>query len=515
MIIILFVSNINVQAQQISQVNQFVLTSLQEASLDQLNRNKNIREVKKIFSTPDIYKVVTNLTLNEVRSLAPRTHVRSAVTLEDRLTVPDDPLFFDQWHLDKIKASLAWDISTGGSNQTGSQPIVAIFDRGVDQRHFDLEENFAFNPGEIPNDGIDNDQNGYIDDYFGLNLSTQNDQHAVKLHGTAVMGSAFARGDNDEGISGISWQQPVFFLSKSNGPLQDIHYIEAFEYIKNLRKKYNESNGAEGLNIVASSASSGIFNQKAEDFPEWCAVYNALGEVGILSLVATDNQYANVDETGDMPTVCTSDYIIAVTSSDREDKVQHAAYGPQSVDLAAPGRSVLTTTLENKYNSTLSGTSLATPIVAGAVSLVYSAASQDLANKIAVSPNEGALIIKSIILGQVDPIADLSNKTTSGGRLNLFNSVNASANWVTETERQFEFLNINPSGQITYRMDQDVDSEVAVFNIIGQKVYQNTVSHCLIGLCTSQLPVNRWASGTYVVQISARGETIEQSVIIP
>ena len=159
-------------------------------------------------------------------------------------------------------------------------------------------------------------------------------------------------------------------------------------------------------------------------------MYNSLGEAGILSVAATMNINANVDEFGDVPTGCNSDYIISVTNTDRNDtKFVSAAYGQISIDLGAPGTSVCSTRPGNLTSCSLTGTSYSAPIVSGAIGMMYSSASNVLQEEYINNPASASVIIKNIILNTVDFVTSLDTITVSGGRLNLFNAVYAASQY--------------------------------------------------------------------------------------
>jgi subtilisin family serine protease len=147
-----------------------------------------------------------------------------------------------------------------------------------------------------------------------------------------------------------------------------------------------------------------------------------MGEYGILSAAATMNNDSNVDNTGDVPTGCASDYMIAVTNTTRNDvKNSVAAFGATMIDLGAPGTSILST-YTGGGTSNLSGTSMASPQVAGAVGFMHAAMSSGFANYFKNNRADAGVILKQIILEGTDPLASLDGITVSGGRLNIYNS---------------------------------------------------------------------------------------------
>ncbi|MDA0940635.1 MAG: MopE-related protein, partial [Bacteroidetes bacterium] len=158
------------------------------------------------------------------------------------------------------------------------------------------------------------------------------------------------------------------------------------------------------------------------NYPVWCAYYDDLGAVGILNCGATANNNVNIDVVGDMPTGCGSDYMVAVTATNSSDVRTFSGYGATTIDLGAPGEAVFLPSGSTGYAST-SGTSFASPCVAGGIALVYSAPCADLASSALTSPQATANAVRSYILDGVDPVANLVGETVTGGRLNVRNAL--------------------------------------------------------------------------------------------
>lgn len=218
--------------------------------------------------------------------------------------------------------------------------------------------------------------------------------------------------------------------------------IGAYNYVLAMRRAYNESDGKRGAFIVVAHASWGIDSLKATDAPLWCNIYDALGEAGVLSVASTTNNDTNVDTGGDMPTACPSNYLITVTNTNNFDqKVQDAGYGKQSIDLAAPGFNSLTTSNTGRYDF-FGGTSAAAPYVSGAVALLYSIPSSSFIDSVKMVPGHTALRLKQFILTGVDHLSNLENLTVSGGRLNLYRSIQQFNNYYRLSENK---LLVRPS----------------------------------------------------------------------
>jgi serine protease len=300
----------------------------------------------------------------------------------DRETIPSDTLFDNQWHHKNtgqtggiadadLDSPEAWDITTGGLTTHGDSIVVCIIENGgVDINHIDLKNNIWKNYAEIPNDGIDNDNNGYVDDFDGWNVINLDDLISAGSHGTRVAGMIGATGDNITGVSGVNWDVKMMIVQGQQAS-NEATVIAAYTYPMKMRKRYNESYGEEGAFVVATNSSWGIDGADAADSPLWCAMYDSLGHYGILNIAATTNNNNNVDVVGDMPTTCTSEFLIGVTMTNSQDLRANSGYGTTHVDLGAPGQNVQTTMPGGYVVS--SGTSFATPGVAGCVALAYSA----------------------------------------------------------------------------------------------------------------------------------------------
>lgn len=357
--------------------------------------------------------------------IAQRNHV---VTRRD--IIPNDPSFGNQWALQNtgqsgglpdadIDAPEAWDFATGGVTALGDSIVVAVIDGGVDLNHEDL---LLFkNRHEIPNNGIDDDQNGYVDDYHGWNAYNSNGNIPVDGHGTHVAGIVAARGNNGIGVSGVNWNARVMPIAGASGLESTV--VEAYGYALEMRMRYNESRGDSGAFVVATNSSFGVDFGQPVNFPIWCAMYNAMGEAGILSCGATANLNINVDLVGDIPTACPSPWLVSVTNTTRNDtRNGGAAYGATTIDLGSPGTDVLSTLPGNGYGA-LTGTSMATPGVAGVIALMYAAAPVGLVQMYRSDPAGVSQMFKDWLLQGTDSIPALAGITVTGGRVNAFNSL--------------------------------------------------------------------------------------------
>lgn len=347
--------------------------------------------------------------------------------------VPNDALFEDQWQYVNdgsnggvvdadIDADEAWEITTGGLTPMGDEIVAAVLDDGIDMNHPDFGDNRWTNVQEIPDNGIDDDGNGYIDDFEGWSTVTNNDNIAGGGHGTPVAGIIGAQGNNEIGVTGVNWDVKVMVI-KNNFNTNEAAVISAYSYALTMRQLYNETNGQEGAFVVSTNASWGVNFGDPNDAPLWCEFYNVMGEHGILSCGATINGNENVDIVGDLPTACPGDFLITVTNCDNTDtKVTGAGYGAESIDLGAHGANAFTTALGQTYGG-FGGTSGATPHVTGAIALLYSAPCPSFIALAKSDPAAAALLARQYILEGVDPNESLEGITVTGGRLNLKNSL--------------------------------------------------------------------------------------------
>lgn len=400
---------------------------------------------------------------------------------EERATFPNDPEWSRQTGFVLIGMPDAWDISTGGTTLRGDTIVVAVLEKGALRSHPDVAPNFWFNWKETPNNGKDDDGNGYVDDFRGWNPRKNNDDPGTPgFHGTAVNGIIGAKGNNSLGVSGINWNVRLMNLA-------DITYedeiVGGYYYAATMRRLYNETQGTKGAFVVATNASFGIDRAWPKDFPLWCPVYDSLGKLGILSIGATSNQNVNVDVAGDMPSTCPSEFLIVVNNVDVAGrKINETGYGRTYVDLGAPGDGTYTTRSNNNDPTygIFNGTSAATPHVTGAVALLYSLPCSTFVGDALSNPAVCARRVRDVLLESITPEPTLANITTTGGRLNVASAV----------RRVQELCNGNPLGpleilwlqpnpasdEIQVRLQAPSYSpyQVRIFNMLGQQVYEGT-----------------------------------------
>lgn len=515
----LLLITLSLTAQELNYERGEILIQLKDgATPQQVDReleNIELTAIKTISSRLNLHKVsfdpfVTNETqalrmfkLNNNVHLAQLNHKVSL-----RSTTPDDPLFSNQWQYFQsndrdIDADEAWDITTGGTTVNGDEIVVGVVDGGFHINHPDLNENLYINEAEIPNNDIDDDNNGYIDDVNGWNAYNSTGNITPDNHGTAVYGIVGAKGNNGIGVTGVNWDVKVMPISGSSG--NESVVLEAYSYILESRILYNETNGEEGAFVVVTNASFGIDFGQPEDSPLWCAMYDTLGENGILSCGATINGNQNVDIVGDVPTACPSEYMIAVTNTNINDvKVNNAGFGLETIDLGAPGAGTFTTSGGNSYGG-FGGTSGATPHVAGTIALLYSAPCQDIADLAINNPQAAAIYVRDLVLDKVDANPSLEGITVTGGRLNVYNSMQS----LMGRCENVVFLNVdsfetgiaifpNPANDFISIVSENNApiSSLKVYGINGSTLLQEA------NPTTSQLDISFLSKGMYILEVT-------------
>lgn len=339
--------------------------------------------------------------------------------------VPNDTFYPSQWHLPQISAESAWDITTGSSTV-----VVAVIDAGIDLDHPDLAENIWINNGEIPNNGIDDDQNGFIDDINGWDFVDDNNSPVPEIiegadldaisHGTTIAGVIGAVGNNGKGLTGVSWDVRIMSIRT----LDEFGTGSSFDTVHSIN--YAVANGADVINL---SFAGDVFDENL-----LAAVKNAF-ENGVVVVAALGNEGRDVDKTPSYPacfdSVEENDWVIGVTALDQNDqKTDFSNFGSTCADIAAPGAGIPgllyyneTEGFSDPYNGLWSGTSLSAPIVSGAVALL-------LSEYPGLLPDQ----VRSILMLSVDPLSTSGNLVgkLGAGRLNITKALEIGINFVQE-----------------------------------------------------------------------------------
>lgn len=423
---------------------------------------------------------------------------------------PNDPEWWRQSALTLIGAPEAWDAATGGLTPMGDTIVVAVLENGAAGRdHPDLQPNMFFNWHDKAGDGIDNDGNGYVDDFLGWNVRNESDDLGpLGQHATSVNGIIGAAGNNNLGVSGVNWS--VKLLTLSNVEYED-EIIAAYRYVAAMRRLYATSNRTKGAFVVATNASFGISNANPANFPVWCSLYDSLGVLGIVSVAATANAPVDVDVKGDMPTGCPSDYLITVTNVNNVDAlVNNAGYGKTTIDLGAPGDNTYTVRLPPQNYGSFGGTSAACPHVAGAVGLLYSMGCTALTADAHTQPEQCARRIRTVILENTEPNASLQGKTVTNGRLSLARATNAVRELCDGSVGPLDITLVRPNPvrdelQVFYETPAFNAYNLRVFNMLGQLMLERTVQPEQFAEKLVKIPTTDLPAGVYSV-VFGRGE---------
>ncbi len=352
-------------------------------------------------------------------------------TLADEI-VPDDPKYSEQWSLPLMNLPQAWAIEKGKRDV-----VIAIIDSGIDYRHDDLASKIWVNPGEIPDNGLDDDGNGYIDDMHGWdftdapNLQAEgdfiegdNEPIDESGHGTHVAGIAGAMPNNGIGIAGVAWNCPLMAvragLSLGGGSrMQDDDSAAAIVYAAD--------NGASIINMSWGSSQHSFVIQDAIDYAY------ARGAV-LIGAAGNSNEAESIFPAGYRK-------VISVASTTQHKQRYYKSNFGASVDIGAPGNAILSTQINNGYRI-LTGTSMAAPHVAGIAALMRSK-----------RPNLTHEEVRQILINTTDVVlekdSDEPDPTLAGaGTLNAERALLASG--ALQARIQFPQTNSGGSTSITF-----------------------------------------------------------------
>lgn len=352
----------------------------------------------ELDKSEDVTKVIEQLRANDAVEYAEYNWIVSINA------TPNDPRFDELYGLHNtgqtggtddadIDATEAWDLTIGDRDI-----VVGVVDTGVDYNHEDLAANMWTNPGEIAGNGIDDDDNGVIDDVHGYNAITDSgDPMDDNDHGSHCSGTIGGVGNNGIGVAGVNHEVSIMglkFLS-AGGSGSTAGAIAAIDYAVNMKVNHGVN-----LRVLSNSWGGGGFSQALADSIE------AANAADILFIAAAGNSSNNNDSNPHYPSSYENTNVVAVAATDHNDNMaSFSSFGATSVDLAAPGVNVVST-IPGGYAS-FSGTSMATPHVAGVAALV-------LSNNQTLTVAE----LKAAIMDSVDPKDNLAGLMVTGGRLN-------------------------------------------------------------------------------------------------
>lgn len=333
--------------------------------------------------------------------------------------LPDDAAFVDGrlWGLQNegqdggtagvdVNAAPAWEITTGAS-----EVVVGVVDSGIRYTHDDISANMWTNPGEIPDNGIDDDGNGIVDDVFGMNaINNSGDPDDDDDHGSHVAGTISATGFAGGPHVGVAYNARVMGLKFLN----DIGIGFTSDAIRAIDYGVDE-----GARILNNSWGGGGFSNALLDSIE------EANEAGVLFVAAAGNDAADNDSTDSYPANYDVENVISVAAVDRRgDLASFSNFGAETVDIGAPGVSIFSLTAQSDTSyANFNGTSMASPHVAGVAALL-----------VADDPAVGIPELRKRLLSTANPLASLDGKTVTGGMVDAEAALLAGPDGVLELE---------------------------------------------------------------------------------
>jgi hypothetical protein len=300
-----------------------------------------------------------------------------------------------------IDATEAWAVQTG-KGQSANGPLIAIIDTGINFNHEALKGNIWINPGEIPGNGKDDDGNGVVDDVHGFNAASKSGNPLDDNdHGSHCAGTVAANGENSRGLFGVMHSANLmgvkFLTASGSGTLADA--VDSLFYASRM-----------GARITSNSWGGGGYNP---------ALFDALKSSPAMHIIAAGNESNNNDARPAYPASYDLPNVISVAASDHNDQLAgFSNWGAQTVDLAAPGVGILSSTAGgSSAYKVFDGTSMATPHVSGAAGLIVSQY-PDITNE----------ELKARLFHSVDRREQFAGKLLTGGRLNVHSALEDDTN---------------------------------------------------------------------------------------
>jgi hypothetical protein len=478
-----------------------------------------ILKVDKLVPKLNIYLIELNKTISQADFLSSNQSVISFSydkPLKQRSLNPNDSLFSRQDFLKKefiymnqtaygINAIEAWNYNIVPVNFRGDSMVCALIDFYFDSSLLDVR--YITNKNEIPFNNLDDDNNGYVDDYQGYNATLNSgkiNSIPYETHGNATASVLGAIANNvtfGVGVAPNASILPVVI----NGHVSDL--LKGYQYVYDMRRIYDSTNGAQGLYIVTLNVSLGT-SGKEQDQPIWCAMHDLLGEIGIITVASAENNYFDIDKMGSLPESCSSPYLITVggaTPFRNFDRT--SAYGKETVDVLTYGSRVQAS--DGRFFYTHSGNSFGAPQVAGLISLMYSNLTRLPIES--MKSRDLALKLKDIILqnGYFKPSLLDTCKT---GRIIEFNSIlkatkeftDSYAHLITpEIEKQSLEIDFDES-QIRF-MGIKSTVEVRIFDLMGRNIYQDKIS-----IAKPFIDIQR--RGTLLIEVDMGNESFRKKI---
>ena len=393
---------------------------------------------------------------------------------------PSDPLYTNQWYLDKIKAELSWDFTHGDSTF-----VVGVVDSGVDYTHEDLQENLAYNYDD-PINGVDDDTDGYIDNYYGWDFGSNDhdpmvDGFSFAAHGSTICGIIAASTDNEIGTSSSAFNCRYLPVKITNSSGQIIDTNAGIAYAAQM-----------GVKVINCSFGSFEFSQAEADI-----ITYVTDSMDVLVIASAGNEGMNTEV---YPAALAN--VIGVCAVDENDqKITISNYGA-SFEISAPGESIYGPFVQNQY-SFKSGTSVAAAVVSSAAILLRSYFS-----------SENAVEIRNRILYSADPINNLNinyQNLLGSGRLNLlaafkYNSAKAPLMKFVPNPSNGEFV-------INFNLVESGNYQISVFDVLG-KLYHREEFFAQNKIQQISFDFESIKQGYYTVQLTGSEVNTSSGIII-
>lgn len=414
-------------AQAINYSHDLVMVKMKPGKV--LVASQNIKSVRHLFAdvyvaqTNNLYRLEDELKANSNVALVERDYHAPKRELAKVVAAPksfdlenatfNDPYVSKIWSFNNasmygVSVFSAYTNATSSAKET---TIVAVVDTGMDYNHEDLKNIVWTNEDEIAGNGVDDDNNGYIDDIHGINTLVRDsagkptseimDSHS---HGTHVSGTIGAEQNNHIGIAGIASKVKIMGIRTvpNNGDETDVNVVEAYLYAA--------KNGAKLINCSFGKAvnEGGKIVSEAIDY---------IGKnYGVLVVIAAGNDSSNIDNQPTWPASYTNENMLVIASTSSSGGLSYFSnYGAISVDVAAPGSNIYSSTPGNTYQS-MSGTSMATPTTVGVAAEVWSH-----------YPNLTHMQLKKVLMDSVTKMSGFAGKMQAGGRIDLEKALNLAA----------------------------------------------------------------------------------------
>ena len=457
--------------------------------------NPNLERIYLLrFQIPvDLHTIKVSYAVHPLIEAVEFNYVRQTQASE---IIPNDPRFEEQWNLSLIDMPGAWAIEKGNP-----EVIIAVVDTGFDYTHEDLASQTWINVDEIPNNGIDDDNNGYIDDVHGWDFSQtpssdgnensqngDNDPIDESGHGTHVAGIIGAAVDNDVGIAGVAWNCTLMPIRGAGvAGIRDNRSAAAIVYAVD--------NGARVINMSWGGRERSFVLRDVVDY-----AYAR----GVLMVAASGNE-----SKGDSIFPAGYRKVISVAATEQHKQKFYQSNFGASIDIGAPGNVILSTHINNRYR-TLSGTSMATAHVSGVAALIIS-------KRPSLTHEE----VRQILLSTTDPITE-SPELVGAGNLNAARALMASSSLRAhilspETHsggsNQIEFVGTAGGFKFdTWQLLYGLSAVPTAFQPINAPSQQQKTSESLLVWETSAV-----AEGLYTVRLevsSVEGKLLRDEVVV-